>query len=123
MIKELNYNGDIHRMLVPLFEYRGYALLQPKLNIELENMGTQNMTETNCGYCRFYPVVSTKGFTSIKICTKVVIFWIYFNALFILSIYQKQVNDVFIHRTKFLIDNNLLYLFTAFSYLSHIIFY
>ena len=103
MIKELNYNGDIHRMLVPLFEYRGYALLQTEVEHRARKYGN-----TKYGFSRLTAVIVdsillylTKGFTSTAryALGRLSIFFGFISMfLFILSLYQKQVNDVFIHR-------------------------
>ncbi len=103
MISELNYNGDIHRILVPLFEYRGYKLVQTEVEHRHREFG-----KTKYGFSRLTAVIIdsillylTKGFTTTAryaLGKLSIFFGLISGFLFILSLYQKQMNDVFIHR-------------------------
>jgi len=103
MLEDIKFNGDIHRILVPLFEYRGYKLIQEEVNHLPRKFG-----ETKYGFSRIIAVTIdsfllyfTNGFTSTArySLTKLsFVFGFLSLALFALSLFQKEISGIFIHR-------------------------
>ena len=117
MLNDINYTGDIHRILTPLFEYRGYKLLQVSVNHNPRVYGN-----TKYGFSRINAVIIdalliylTKGFTLTPRYTLGRLS-LYFGMisvfLFLLSLYQKFYLDIFVHRNPlFLIGITTLFIF------------
>lgn len=116
MLEDIKFNGDIHRILVPLFEYRGYKLIQEEVDHRPRQFG-----ETKYGFSRITAVIIdsfllylTNGFTSTarySLARLSFVFGFISMFFFILSLYQKQVSDIFIHRNPiFLIGITTLFI-------------
>ena len=43
LVEDLNLKGDIHRILLPVLEKRGFKIIQTRLTIMSVNMGKQTM--------------------------------------------------------------------------------
>ncbi len=103
MLEDIKFNGDIHRILVPLFEYRGYKLIQEEVEHRPRQFG-----ETKYGFSRITAVIIdsfllyfTNGFTSTarySLARLSFVFGFLSTALFVLSLYQKEANGVFVHK-------------------------
>ncbi len=103
MVEDIKYNGDIHRILIPLFEFRNYRLKQ----IEVEHFERKS-GETKYGFERVTAVIVdsillylTDGFVNTarySLSKLSFIFGAISALLFAISYYQKIVNLVFVHR-------------------------
>ena len=103
MLEDIKFNGDIHRILVPLFEYRGYTLIQEEVDHLPRKFG-----KTKYGFSRIIAVTIdsfllyfTNGFTSTArySLTKLsFVFGFLSLALFAFSLFQKEISGIFIHR-------------------------
>ena len=116
LMEDINFNGDIHRMLVPLFEYRNFKLKQVPVQHNERVYG-----KTKYGFGRFMAVVIdalllylTDGFVkSSRYALGKLSF--FFGAisiiLFSISLYQKINLSVFVHRNPiFLIGLTALFI-------------
>ena len=103
MVEDIKYNGDIHRILIPLFEFRNYRLKQ----IEVEHF-ERKYGKTKYGFERVTAVIVdsillylTDGFVNTarySLSKLSFIFGAISALLFAISYYQKIVNLVFVHR-------------------------
>ena len=103
MLEDIKFNGDIHRILVPLFEYRGYTLIQEEVDHLPRKFG-----KTKYGFSRIIAVTIdsfllyfTNGFTSTArySLTKLsFVFGFLSLVLFTFSLIQKETSGIFIHR-------------------------
>ena len=103
MVDDIKYNGDIHRILIAIFEYRNYRLKQIPVNHLERKFG-----ETKYGIGRFIPVVIdsillylTEGFTksSRYALGKLSVFFGFISiGFFGVAIYQKLSLSIFIHK-------------------------
>jgi len=103
MLEDIKFNGDIHRILVPLFEYRGYTLIQEEVDHLPRKFG-----KTKYGFSRIIAVTIdsfllyfTNGFTSTArySLTKLsFVFGFLSLVLFTFSLFQKETSGIFIHR-------------------------
>ncbi len=122
MIDDIMFNGDIHRILIPLFEYRNYNLGQ----VEVEHRARKH-GQTKYGFGRIIAVIIdsfllylTKGFTqSTRYALGRLSF--YFGLitllLFGLALYQKFYLDAFVHKNPIF----LLGITTFFTFLQLLI--
>ncbi len=103
MVEDIKYNGDIHRILIPLFEFRNYRLKQ----IEVEHF-ERKYGKTKYGFERVTAVIVdsillylTDGFVNTarySLSKLSFIFGAISALLFAISYYQKIINLVFVHR-------------------------
>ena len=103
MVEDIKYNGDIHRILIPLFEFRNYRLKQ----IEVEHFERKS-GKTKYGFERVTAVIVdsillylTDGFVNTarySLSKLSFIFGAISALLFAISYYQKIINLVFVHR-------------------------
>ena len=108
MVEDIKYNGDIHRILIPLFEFRNYRLKQ----IEVEHFERKS-GETKYGFERVIAVIVdsillylTDGFVNTarySLSKLSFIFGAISALLFAISYYQKIINLVFVHRNPLFI--------------------
>ena len=108
MVEDIKYNGDIHRILIPLFEFRNYRLKQ----IEVEHFERKS-GETKYGFERVTAVIVdsillylTDGFVNTarySLSKLSFIFGAISTLLFAISYYQKIINLVFVHRNPLFI--------------------
>jgi glycosyltransferase involved in cell wall biosynthesis len=108
MVEDIKYNGDIHRILIPLFEFRNYRLKQ----IEVEHFERKS-GETKYGFERVTAVIVdsillylTDGFVNTarySLSKLSFIFGAISALLFAISYYQKIINLVFVHRNPLFI--------------------
>ena len=108
MVEDIKYNGDIHRILIPLFEFRNYRLKQ----IEVEHFERKS-GETKYGFERVTAVIVdsillylTDGFVNTarySLSKLSFIFGAISALLFGISYYQKVINLVFVHRNPLFI--------------------
>tara|TARA_Y100000816_G_scaffold292501_1_gene288135 strand:+ start:2588 stop:3472 length:885 start_codon:yes stop_codon:yes gene_type:complete len=116
MLEDIKFNGDIHRILVPLFEYRGYKLFQQEVDHLPRKFG-----KTKYGFSRITAVIIdsillyfTNGFTSTarySLGRLSFMFGFFSVTLFLVSLYQKEISGVFVHRNPiFLIGITLLFI-------------
>ena len=108
MVEDIKYNGDIHRILIPLFEFRNYRLKQ----IEVEHFERKS-GETKYGFERITAVIVdsillylTDGFVNTarySLSKLSFIFGAISTLLFAISYYQKIINLVFVHRNPLFI--------------------
>ena len=108
MVEDIKYNGDIHRILIPLFEFRNYRLKQ----IEVEHFERKS-GETKYGFERVTAVIVdsillylTDGFVNTarySLSKLSFIFGAISALLFAVSYYQKIINLVFVHRNPLFI--------------------
>ena len=108
MVEDIKYNGDIHRILNPLFELRNYRLKQ----IEVEHFERKS-GETKYGFERVTAVIVdsillylTDGFVNTarySLSKLSFIFGAISALLFAISYYQKIINLVFVHRNPLFI--------------------
>ncbi len=103
MLSGIEFNGDIHRIIVPIFEYRNYKLLQINVKHNPREFG-----ETNYGFGRVIAVTIdsillylTEGFTkSVRYALgKLSLYFGILSTLFFsLAIYQKYTAEIFVHK-------------------------
>ena len=103
MLSGIEFNGDIHRIIVPIFEYRNYNLFQINVKHNPREFG-----DTNYGFGRIIAVTIdsillylTEGFTkSVRYALgKLSLYFGVLSSLFFsLSIYQKYTDGVFVHK-------------------------
>lgn len=116
MIKDINFNGDIHRILVPLFELRNYRMKQITVRHNKREFG-----ETKYSFGRVVAVLIdtlllylTKGFTKSSRYSlgKLSLFFGTISLLLSgVSIYQKYFLGVFVHKNPlFLISIAMLFI-------------
>ena len=108
MVEDIKYNGDIHRILIPLFEFRNYRLKQ----IEVEHFERKS-GETKYGFERVTAVIVdsillylTDGFVNTarySLSKLSFIFGAISALLFAISYYQKIINLVFVHKNPLFI--------------------
>lgn len=108
MVEDIKYNGDIHRILIPLFEYRNYRLKQ----VEVEHLERKS-GETKYGFERIIAVIVdsillylTDGFVNTarySLSKLSFIFGAISTLLFAISYYQKIINSVFVHKNPLFI--------------------
>ena len=108
MVEDIKYNGDIHRILIPLFEFRNYRLKQ----IEVEHFERKS-GETKYGFERVTAVIVdsillylTDGFVNTarySLSKLSFIFGAISTLLFAVSYYQKIINSVFVHKNPLFI--------------------
>ena len=116
LMEDINFNGDIHRMLVPLFEYRNFKLKQVPVQHNERVYG-----KTKYGFGRFMAVVIdglllylTDGFikSSRYALGKLSFFFGAISIiLFSIALYQKINLSIFVHRNPiFLIGLTALFI-------------
>lgn len=116
MLEDIKFNGDIHRILVPLFEFRGYKLIQEEVNHLPRKFG-----KTKYGFSRITAVIVdsillyfTKGFTNTAryaLAKFSFVFGFLSMSLFLISLFQKELNNVFVHKNPiFLLGITFLFL-------------
>ena len=108
MVEDIKYNGDIHRILIPLFEYRNYSLKQ----VEVEHLERKS-GETKYRFERITAVIVdsillylTDGFVNTarySLSKLSFIFGAISTLLFAISYYQKIINSVFVHKNPLFI--------------------
>ena len=102
-MEDIKFTGDVHRILLPLFELRNYRILQVPVQHKEREFG-----ETKYGIGRIVAVVIdsillslTKGFTKSARYSSGKLSFIFFGlsgVLFLFALYQKIYLDVFVHR-------------------------
>ena len=122
MIDDIMFNGDIHRILIPLFEYRNYNLGQVEVEHRARKYG-----QTKYGFGRIIAVTIdsfliylTKGFTqSTRYALGRLSFYFGLITLFFfgLALYQKFYFDTFVHKNPIF----LLGITTFFTFLQLLI--
>lgn len=116
MIRDIEFNGDIHRILVPLFELRNYRMKQIKVRHNKREFG-----ETKYSFGRVVAVLIdtlllylTKGFTKSSRYSLGKLSLFFGSISLILSgvsIYQKYFLNVFVHKNPlFLISIAMLFI-------------
>ncbi len=103
IMEDIKFTGDVHRILLPLFELRNYRILQVPVQHKEREFG-----ETKYGIGRIVAVVIdsillslTKGFTKSARYSSGKLSFIFFGlsgVLFLFALYQKIYLDVFVHR-------------------------
>lgn len=103
LIEDIRFTGDVHRILLPLFELRNYKILQVPVEHREREFG-----ETKYGIGRIVAVVIdaillslTKGFTKSARYSSGKLSFIFLGlsgALFSFALYQKIYLDAFVHR-------------------------
>lgn len=116
LMEDINYTGDIHRVLLILFEYRNYKIKQIPVDHKERIYG-----ETKYGLGRLIPVIVdtfmiylTEGFTKTARYSLGKL-GIYFGSLsivlFIFSLFQKYIQSIFVHKNPiFLVGMIFLFL-------------
>ena len=116
IMQDINFTGDIHRVILTLFEYRSYKIKQIPVDHKERVYG-----ETKYGLGRLIPVIVdtfiiylTEGFTKTARYSLGKL-GIYFGSLsillFIFSLLQKYIQSIFVHKNPiFLIGMIFLFL-------------
>ena len=116
LMEDINFTGDIHRVILTLFEYRSYQIKQIPVDHKERVYG-----ETKYGLGRLIPVIVdtfiiylTEGFTKTarySLGKLGIYFWSLSIALFIFSLLQKYIQSIFVHKNPiFLIGMIFLFL-------------
>ncbi len=117
LLDDLNISGDVHRILLPLFEKRGLNVVQTKVDHNKRLFGN-----TNYGFARIVPIAIdsiliaiTSGFTRTPryVLGKIsAIFLVFSFFTFSISLYQKYFLGVYVHRNPlFLLGLASLFIF------------
>ncbi len=103
LVEDLNLEGDIHRILLPVLEKRGFKIIQTKVDHHERKYG-----KTNYGFSRIIPIsidalliAITSGFqtTPRYVLGKISAAFLTFSFLtFSISLYQKYFLNVFVHK-------------------------
>jgi glycosyltransferase involved in cell wall biosynthesis len=103
LLDDLNVSGDVHRILLPLFEKRGFNIIQTKVDHKKRMFGN-----TNYSFARIVPIAIdsiliaiTSGFTKTPryVLGKISVTFLTFSFLtFSISLYQKYFLGVFVHK-------------------------
>ncbi len=116
LIEGIDYTGDIHRVLLTLFEYRNYKIKQIPVDHKERIYG-----ETKYGLGRLIPVIVdtfmiylTEGFTKTarySLGKLGIYFGLLSSVLFIFSLFQKYIQSIFVHKNPiFLVGMIFLFL-------------
>jgi glycosyltransferase involved in cell wall biosynthesis len=103
LLEEINISGDVHRILLPLFEKRGYKIIQTKVDHKKRIYG-----KTNYSFARIIPIAIdaaliaiTSGYTKTPRYVLGKISLTFFTISFFtfsISLYQKYSIGAFIHK-------------------------
>jgi len=103
LLDDLNISGDVHRILLPLFEKRGYKIIQKKVDHKKRVFGN-----TNYSFARIVPIATdsiliaiTSGFTKTPryVLGKIAVAFLTFSFItFSISLYQKYFLGDFVHK-------------------------
>ena len=129
MIRDINFNGDIHRILVPLFELRNYRMKQITVRHNKREFG-----KTKYSFGRVVAVLIdtlllylTKGFTKSSRYSLGKLSLFFGTVSLVLSgvsIYQKYFLGVFVHKNFiFNINSNAFYFTSTSCNISNCFFY